>query len=183
MNRAKTSLFRLMIGTGMFVVWDIFFRLSLFISSKICANETKLKLNFGLFVFKILSIRQTVLGWSLYFSMEPFTLFTYKFEVCSLKYESFGIDRFLIISQKQLLKVSAIKLPFWRTVPFSNKIKHFFMLKFAREKLFWYLPIFLFSHIRLIYAASFSENKNFKNNFLLDHVAQNPLKRRKIKFF
>ena len=57
-----TSLFPLMIGTGMPVVSDVFFGLSLFVSSKVCSNETKLKLNFELSVLEILSLIQIILG-------------------------------------------------------------------------------------------------------------------------
>ena len=56
-----TSLFPLMIGTGMPVVSDAFFRLSLFISSKVYSNETKLKLNFELLILEILSLIQIIL--------------------------------------------------------------------------------------------------------------------------
>ena len=40
MNRAMTSFFPLMIGTGMSVVSDSSFGLTLFISSKVFSNET-----------------------------------------------------------------------------------------------------------------------------------------------
>ena len=56
-----------MIGTGMPVVSDAFFGLSLFISSKVCSNETKLKLNFELLILEILSLIQNILEWSSYF--------------------------------------------------------------------------------------------------------------------
>ena len=66
-NRAMTSFFPLMIVTGMPVVSDAFFRLSLFISSKVCSNETKLKLNFELLILEILSLIQIIPEWSSYF--------------------------------------------------------------------------------------------------------------------
>ena len=72
MNRATTCLFPFMIGTGMSVVWDAFFVLSLFISSKFCSNEIKLKLNFGLFILEILSLIQILLEWSFYYPMRYF---------------------------------------------------------------------------------------------------------------
>ena len=90
----------LMMGTGMSVIWDVFFRLSLFISSKICSNETKLKLNFGLLILEILSLAQIIFGWFLYFSMKAFTLWKLlarKFENWPSKQRSFGIDSFSAI--------------------------------------------------------------------------------------
>ena len=64
MNRTMTALFLLMIGTGMSVVWDAFFRIK-FLSTKVCSNKTKL--NFGLLILEILSLIKTTLGWSSYF--------------------------------------------------------------------------------------------------------------------
>ena len=61
MNRAMASLVPSNTGTGMFVIWDAFFELSLFISSKVSLNEIKLKLNFGLFILEILSL--TLFRW------------------------------------------------------------------------------------------------------------------------
>ena len=55
------SSFPLMKGTGMSVAWNAFSGLSLFISSKVCSNETKLKLNLGL-LLEILSLIQILLG-------------------------------------------------------------------------------------------------------------------------
>ena len=75
MNRAMTCLFPLMIGSGMSVVWDAFF-VSLFISSKFCSNEIKLKLNFGLFILEILSLAQILLEWCFYFLMVISTIFS-----------------------------------------------------------------------------------------------------------
>ena len=85
-------LFPLMTGTGMSVVWNAFFELSLFISSNVCSNETKLKINFGLLILEFLSLTQIILRWSLYFSMEAFILSARKFKVWSSKQGSFGID-------------------------------------------------------------------------------------------
>ena len=63
-NRAVSPLFPLMIGTGMPAVWDAFFGLCLFISCKVCSNETNLKLNFGLFIFEISSLIQNYLNYT-----------------------------------------------------------------------------------------------------------------------
>ena len=92
MSSAMASLFPLMIGSGMSIGWDAFSELSLFISSKACSNETKLKLNFGLFILEILSSTQITFGWSLDFSMETFTLSAHKFEVWSSKQGSFETE-------------------------------------------------------------------------------------------
>ena len=83
-----------MIGTGMSVVRDAFSGLSLFISSKVCSNEkNKIKLNFGL-LLEILSLIHIILGWSLYFLIETFTISARKFEGWSSEKQSFGTDSF-----------------------------------------------------------------------------------------
>ena len=89
MNSAMASLFPLMIGSGMSIGWDAFSELSF--SPKACSNETKLKLNFGLFILEILSSTQWS-GWSLDLSMETFTLSAHKFEVWSAKQGSFETE-------------------------------------------------------------------------------------------
>ena len=61
-NEAITSTFPLMIETAIYLAWDV---TGLFISSKVCSNETKLKLNlklnFGLFILKILSSKRNLI--------------------------------------------------------------------------------------------------------------------------
>ena len=91
------SVFPLMIGTGMSVVWDAFLGSSLFISSKFCSNKTNLKINFELFVFEILFLTQIILGWSLYFRWKllPYQHINLKFDL--QKKGSLGIERFIYI--------------------------------------------------------------------------------------
>ena len=48
-----------------------------------------------MFILGILSLIQTILGWSLYFLIKAFTLSAHKFEVWSSKQGSFGIEKFL----------------------------------------------------------------------------------------
>lgn len=106
-NKVLISLSTLMIGTAISVAWDVFLELSLRTSSKVCSGGTKLKLNFGLLMFKILLFTKSVLWWSLYLLME---VFTQEFGVCSSIERLLGIDIFLTIKQKYLLKVLAINL-------------------------------------------------------------------------
>ena len=96
-NRAMASLFPLMIGTGMSVVWDGILGSSLFISSKFCSDKTNLKINFELFVFEILFLMQIILGWSLYFRWKllPYQHINLKFDL--QKKGSLGKERFIYI--------------------------------------------------------------------------------------
>ena len=96
MNRAVRTFFPLVWSEIAFPDWVYLFHLR---SAQI-KLKLKLKLNLGFVLFKILSLIQSVLGWSLYFSMECFTLSAHVFEDCSEKHRSFWIDRYLAILQK-----------------------------------------------------------------------------------
>ena len=72
------------------------------------------------------------------FSDGSFYLSAPKFKVCSSKHWLFGIDEFLAILQKHFALKNCL---------IFCQINKFFMLKFVREKWFYYLPkVFVVSY-------------------------------------
>ena len=101
-----------MIGTGIFVVADTFLELRLFLLSKVYLSDTKLKLNFGLFMFKSLfyskiRLLKNTLGCSLYFWWK-LLLYLHLNLGGFLFNRRLKTDSFLLILQEYFLKVFAI---------------------------------------------------------------------------
>ena len=105
------SLLPLMIGTGMPVVWDAFFGLSL------------IKAKFWIVTWNfIFNTYYTWLGWSLYFPMKAITLSARKFENWSSEQGSFGMYSFFNNVTEVLVESIAINLVFWKNFSFPAKL-------------------------------------------------------------